>query len=157
MQIILLVAAAVSFAIDEWSTGAVLTLLTVVNALVGLRKAGKAEVALGLPRGQSADALFSTAIALIAAIPTALPTLLQVILSSGAKQLTGENAIVKDLVSVETLGSASAINSDTTGTLTMNQMTVVEVVDPVDRYPLTGIGYGLEGKVLHAASTTRTQ
>ena len=107
--------------------------------------------ALGLSRGQPAEALFITAIALaIAAIPTALPTVLQVILSAGAKQLAGENAIVKELVSVETLGSTSAINSDKTGTLTMNQMTVVEVLDPVDRYTISGIGYGLEGKVHHA-------
>ena len=77
------------------------------------------------------------------------------ILSAGAKELAGENAIVKDLVSVETLGSTSAINSDKTGTLTMNQMTVVEVVDPVDRYTISGIGYGLEGKVHHAAGTIR--
>jgi len=111
--------------------------------------------ALGLSRGQSADALFITAIALaIAAIPTALPTVLQVILSAGAKDLAGENAIVKELVSVETLGSTSAINSDKTGTLTMNQMTVVEVLDPVDRYTISGIGYGLEGKVLHAAGSS---
>ncbi len=46
MQIILLIAAVVSFAIGEWSTGAVLALLTVVNALVGLRQAGKAESAM---------------------------------------------------------------------------------------------------------------
>jgi magnesium-transporting ATPase (P-type) len=74
---------------------------------------------------------------------------LQVILSSGAKELAAQNAIVKDLDSVETLGSTSAINSDKTGTLTMNQMTVVEVLDPTDRYTITGIGYGLEGKVQH--------
>ena len=110
---------------------------------------------LGLARGQSADTLFITAIALaIAAIPTALPTVLQVILSAGAKELAGENAIVKELVSVETLGSTSAINSDKTGTLTMNQMTVVEVLDPVDRYTVSGIGYGLEGKIHHAAGSS---
>jgi P-type Ca2+ transporter type 2C len=110
---------------------------------------------LGLSRGESADSLFITAIALaIAAIPTALPTVLQVILSGGAKELAGENAIVKDLTSVETLGSTSAINSDKTGTLTMNQMTAVELVDAVDRYTISGIGYGLEGKVHHAAGTT---
>ena len=110
---------------------------------------------LGLSRDESADTLFITAIALaIAAIPTALPTVLQVILSGGAKELAGENAIVKDLGSVETLGSTSAINSDKTGTLTMNQMTAVELVDAVDRYTISGIGYGLEGKVLHAAGTT---
>ena len=111
--------------------------------------------ALGLCRGQAADMLFVTAIALaIAAIPTALPTVLQVILSAGAKELAGENAIVKDLVSVETLGSTSAINSDKTGTLTMNQMTVVEVLDAVDRYTVSGIGYGLEGKVHHAVGSS---
>ena len=110
--------------------------------------------ALGLSRGQSADSLFITAIALaIAAIPTALPTVLQVILSAGAKELAARKAIVKDLVSVETLGSTSAINSDKTGTLTMNQMTAVEVLDAVDRYTISGIGYGLEGKVQHAAGT----
>ena len=110
---------------------------------------------LGLSRGESADTLFIAAIALaIAAIPTALPTVLQVILSGGAKELAGENAIVKDLTSVETLGSTSAINSDKTGTLTMNQMTAVELVDPVDRYSISGIGYSLEGKVHHAAGVS---
>src|SRR5512137_750923 len=111
--------------------------------------------ALGLSRGQSADSLFITAIALaIAAIPTALPTVLQVILSAGAKELAADKAIVKDLVSVETLGSTSAINSDKTGTLTMNQMTAVEVLDAVDRYTISGIGYSLEGQVQHAAGTS---
>ena len=110
---------------------------------------------LGLSRGQSAESLFITAIALaIAAIPTALPTVLQVILSAGAKQLAAEKAIVKDLVSVETLGSTSAINSDKTGTLTMNQVTVVEVLDAVDRYVVTGIGYSLDGQVQHPAGTS---
>jgi Ca2+-transporting ATPase len=110
---------------------------------------------LGLSRGESAETLFITAIALaIAAIPTALPTVLQVILSAGAKALAAEKAIVKSLMSVETLGSTSAINSDKTGTLTMNQMTAVEVLDAVDRYTISGIGYGLEGQVQHAAGTS---
>ena len=110
---------------------------------------------LGMSRGESADTLFVTAIALaIAAIPTALPTVLQVILSGGAKELASENAIVKDLMSVETLGSTSAINSDKTGTLTMNQMTAVELVDPVDRYTISGIGYSLEGGIQHAAGNS---
>src|SRR5262249_15843346 len=58
---------------------------------------------------------------------------------------------VKDLPSVETLGFTSAINSDKTGTLTMNQMTAVEVVAPANRYSISGTGYDLEGSVQHAA------
>src|SRR5690349_18648686 len=108
--------------------------------------------ALGRARGQAWDALFVSAVSLaIAAIPEALPTVTQTILSIGGVDLAKRNAIVKDLPSVETLGFTSAINSDKTGTLTMNQMTAVEVVSPADRYTISGIGYGLEGKVHHAA------
>jgi Ca2+-transporting ATPase len=111
--------------------------------------------ALGRSRGQAWDVLFISAVSLaIAAIPEALPTVSQAILSLGSLNLAKRNAIVKDLPSVETLGFTSAINSDKTGTLTMNQMTAVEVVDPGDRYTISGTGYGLEGKVHHAAGTS---
>ncbi|HET7015076.1 MAG TPA: HAD-IC family P-type ATPase [Streptosporangiaceae bacterium] len=106
--------------------------------------------ALGRSRGQAWDALFISAVSLaIAAIPEALPTVTQTILSLGGLDLAKRSAIVKDLPSVETLGFTSAINSDKTGTLTMNQMTAVEVIDPGDRYTVSGIGYGLEGKIQH--------
>ncbi len=108
--------------------------------------------ALGLHRGDPWRELFITAVALaISAIPEALPTVVQVVLSLGSVELAGRNAIVKELPSVETLGFTSAINSDKTGTLTMNQMTAVEVVDTTDRFTISGIGYGLEGRVHHAA------
>ena len=113
--------------------------------------------ALGLARGQSLKTLFDTAVALaIAAIPLALPMVVQVVLSLGSVELAEQKAIVKDLPSVETLGFTSAVNSDKTGTLTMNQMTAVEVVDPTDRYAITGTGYGLEGKIIHPAGKTDT-
>ena len=109
---------------------------------------------LGRARGQAWDHLFTAAVSLaIAAIPEALPTVAQTILSIGGADLAKRNAIVKDLPSVETLGFTSAINSDKTGTLTMNQMTAVEVVAPANRYSISGAGYGLEGGVQHAAGS----
>ncbi len=59
----------------------------------------------------------------IAAIPTGLPTFVQAMLSSGARRLVEAKAVVKSLSDVETLGGTTVINSDKTGTLTMNAMT----------------------------------
>ncbi|RSO09404.1 ATPase [Streptomyces sp. WAC 06783] len=110
---------------------------------------------LGRSRGEAWDVLFVSAVALaIAAIPEALPTVAQTILSIGAVNLARGHAIVKDLPSVETLGFTSALNSDKTGTLTMNQVTAVEVLTPTDRYTISGSGYGLEGTVHHAAGSS---
>ena len=113
--------------------------------------------ALGISRDQPTETIFTTAIALaLAAVPMAMPTVLQVILSKGSTNLAAHGAVVKNLASVETLGSTSAINSDKTGTLTMNEVTVVEVIDPTDRYTITGTGYGLDGDVQHAVGNTNT-
>ncbi|MGO4456067.1 cation-translocating P-type ATPase [Streptomyces sp. M-16] len=110
--------------------------------------------ALGRQRDQAWDALFVSAVSLaIAAIPEALPTVTQAILSVGSLNLAERNAIVRELPSVETLAFTSAINSDKTGTLTMNQMTAVEVVTPTDRYTVSGTGYELAGKIHHAAGS----
>ncbi|MFF4099271.1 cation-translocating P-type ATPase [Streptomyces sp. NPDC001903] len=110
--------------------------------------------ALGRQRDQAWDVLFVSAVSLaIAAIPEALPTVTQAILSVGSLNLAKRHAIVKELPSVETLAFTSAINSDKTGTLTMNQMTAVEVLSPTGRYTVSGTGYGLEGKIHHAAGS----
>jgi P-type Ca2+ transporter type 2C len=113
--------------------------------------------ALGLHRGEAWDTLFVSAVALaISAIPEALPTVVQIVLSLGSVELAKQKAIVKDLPSVETLGFTSAINTDKTGTLTLNQMTAIEVLDPTDRYTISGSGYSLEGRVTHPAGGTDT-
>jgi Ca2+-transporting ATPase len=113
--------------------------------------------AFGRYRGRAWDVLFVSAVSLaIAAIPEALPTVTQVILSLGSVELAKRNAIVKDLPSVETLGFTSAINSDKTGTLTMNQMTAVEVISVANRYAISGTGYSLEGRVEHPVGSSES-
>ncbi|WP_030934951.1 cation-translocating P-type ATPase [Streptomyces sp. NRRL B-24720] len=110
---------------------------------------------LGRSRDEAWDMLFVSAVSLaIAAIPEALPTVTQAILSVGSLNLAKRNAIVKELPSVETLAFTSAINSDKTGTLTMNQMTAVEILGPTDKFTVSGTGYGLEGRVHHAAGSS---
>src|SRR5262249_11954012 len=105
---------------------------------------------LNLSRGDSFQTVFPAAIAFaISAIPTGLPAVVTTILSLGTQMLARANAIVKRLRSTETLGSTSAINSDKTGTLTLNQMTAVELTIPGRRYAISGSGYSTEGKIKH--------
>ncbi|GIK54453.1 MAG: ATPase [Chloroflexota bacterium] len=106
-------------------------------------------IILGLSQGQEFDAIFLAGIALaISAIPTGMPAVVTTMYSMGTRVLAGQNAIVKRLPSVETLGSVSAICSDKTGTLTLNKMTAVEFSIPgQNRYRVTGEGYGTAGEL----------
>ncbi len=109
-------------------------------------------VVLGLVRGEDFDDLFLVGISLaISAIPTGLPAVVTMLLSLGTRDLAEKGAIVKRLRSVETLGSTSAICSDKTGTLTLNQMTARQLVIVGRRFNVDGEGYSLEGRILHAA------
>src|SRR6185312_8865914 len=108
------------------------------------------SMAINLSRGDSFNTVFTAAIAFaIAAIPTGLPAVITTILSFGTQQLAKANAIVKRLRSTETLGSTSAINSDKTGTLTLNQMTAVELTIPGRQYTVSGTGYATDGLIKH--------
>ena len=111
-----------------------------------------ASVAINMARGQTFTEVFTVAVAFaIAAIPTGLPAVVTTILSRGTRLLADANAIIKRLRSTETLGATSAICSDKTGTLTLNQMTAVELTIPGRRYTVSGTGYSTEGQIKHVA------
>jgi Ca2+-transporting ATPase len=130
-----------------------LTVLITIMAAVALGLV----IVFGLLNGDDFDELFLIGISLaIAAIPTGLPAVVTTMLSLGTQALAAKGAIVKRLRSVETLGSTSAICSDKTGTLTLNQMTARQLVVVGRRYSVEGEGYSTEGKVLRVAGDTDT-
>jgi Ca2+-transporting ATPase len=113
------------------------------------------SVIINLSRGDAFHEVFTAAIAFaIAAIPTGLPAVVTTILSMGTQLLAKANAIVKRLRSTETLGATSAINSDKTGTLTLNQMTAVEMATAGRRYAISGNGYSTDGEIKRSAGET---
>src|SRR3954447_3112163 len=125
-----------------------LTILITIMAAAAL----VVVVVIGLIRGDSFDDLFLIGISLaISAIPTGMPAVVTTMLSMGTQALAAKGAIVKRLRSVETLGATSAICSDKTGTLTLNQMTARQLVIAGHRYSIEGEGYSTEGKILHVA------
>jgi P-type Ca2+ transporter type 2C len=120
-------------------TGQIITIAVVALAI---------SLLIGRSRDTPRDLLFLTGVAFaISAIPTGLPAVVTYLLATGTTTLAAAGAIVKRLRSVETLGATSAINSDKTGTLTLNQMTAVEMATFGQRYTVTGSGYGTDGQI----------
>jgi Ca2+-transporting ATPase len=83
----------------------------------------------------------------MALVPQALPAQVTVALSTGSSRLANRNAVVKNLPSVETLGSTTVICTDKTGTLTKNEMTVRSVWFSDKKYQITGLGYEPKGEI----------
>ncbi len=93
----------------------------------------------------------------VAAVPQALPAQVTVALSAASNRLASKKAVVKNLSSVETLGSTTVIATDKTGTLTKNEMTVTTVWFDGKEYEVTGVGYKPEGEILEKGGEPLTQ
>ena len=120
------------------------------RALIAIAVASVAcVIGIGISNGADWIEMLRTGISLcVAAIPEGLPTVVTVVLTMGANQMAKGRAQVRQLSSVETLGSTTVICSDKTGTLTQNQMQVVAYWSGGRSFDVTGQGFEPKGRFL---------
>jgi len=125
-----------ALAIEEPPTPLQVELDRVGKRLAALALGTAAVVFLaGWTRGYSAETMFLTAVALaVAAIPEGLPAVVTITLAGGVQRMARRSAIVRRLPAVEALGAANVICTDKTGTLTHNQLSVVEMIVSGERW-----------------------
>lgn len=107
-------------------------------------------VGIGVYQGHDVYTMFLAGVSLaVAAIPEGLPAIVTVALSLGVQRMIKKNSIVRKLPAVETLGCASVICSDKTGTMTQNKMTVTHLWSGGKTWTVTGTGYDPKGEFLY--------
>lgn len=102
------------------------------------------------PLGELSLSLISLA---VASVPEGLPAIVSIILSLGVQRMARNKAIIRKLPTVETLGAMNVICSDKTGTLTMNEMTVKQVLTAKHFYGVSGESYEPRGRITLAGAT----
>lgn len=115
-------------------------------------------VGIGVLQGHDLYTMFLAGVSLaVAAIPEGLPAIVTVALSLGVQRMIRKNAIVRKLPAVETLGCASVICSDKTGTMTQNKMTVTHLWSGGKTWTVDGVGYSPAGSFYHKGSDINPQ